>query len=118
MRLIVIWIGCAVALLAVCGCTPSVVLPPEVAGTWQAKESPWRIVISPDGKIPSVIIPMGGVEVKARQTTKVEMKDDNFSTYVPGAFDLEYTPETKELYVSIEMKKLHLIGAPVELATE
>jgi len=51
---------------------------------------------------------MGEVLVKPNQTTKVEMKDGNFSTYEPGKFDLEYTPETRELYVSIEIKKMHI----------
>lgn len=109
MKLTVMWVGCAAVLFGICGCQkPSVVLPPEVAGTWKTKEHPWRIAITPDGKISSVIIPMGTVEVKPNQTTKVEMKDGNFSTYVPGAFDLEYTPETRDLYVSIEMKRMHI----------
>ncbi len=107
-------------LVAAAGCPPAnrptpepagsaIKLPPEVAGTWKAKGSPWKIVLSPDGTVSSAVIPMGQVEVKPNQTTKMEMKDDSISTYEAGDFIVEYTPETRELFVAIEMKKIHIV---------
>ncbi len=84
-------------------------LPPEVAGTWQAQDSPWKIVLSPDGTVSSAVVFMGEVEVKPNQTTKVEMKDGSFSTYKAGNCPVEYNPSTRELFVSIEMEKIHIV---------
>jgi hypothetical protein len=84
-------------------------LPTEVAGTWQAQDSPWKIVISPDGTISSAVVFMGEVEVKPNQTTKVEMKDGSFSTYKAGTCSVEYNPSTRELFVSIELEKIHIV---------
>jgi len=84
-------------------------LPPEIAGTWKARESSWKIVLNPDGTVYSAVIPMGTVEVKPNQVTKVEMKDGQFSTYKAGDCGVEYAPETRELYVCIEMDEIHIV---------
>jgi hypothetical protein len=84
------------------------ILPPDIAGTWKAKDSPWKIVLSPDGTVSSAVIPMGEVEIKPNQTTKAEMKDGSISTFTAGDCFVEYTPQTKELYVCIEMEKIDI----------
>ena len=104
-------------LLSAAGCpTPSrkplvdeSVLPPDIAGTWKAHDSPWKIVLSPDGTVSSAVIPMGVVEVKPNQTTKVEMKDGSYSTYKAGDCVVEYMPNTRELFVSVEMEEIHIV---------
>ena len=83
-------------------------LPPDIAGTWKAQDSPWKIVLSPDRTVSSAVIPMGEVEIKPNQTTKVEMKDGSFSTFKAGDCVVEYTPDTRELFVSVEMEKIHI----------
>jgi len=83
-------------------------LPPDIAGTWKAQDSPWKIVLSPNGTVSSAVIPMGEVEIKPNQTTKVEMKDGSFSTFKAGDCVVEYTPDTRELFVSVEMEKIHI----------
>jgi hypothetical protein len=85
-----------------------VILPPDIAGTWKAKDSPWKIVLSSKGKVSSAVIPMGEVEVKPNQTTKAEMKDGSISTFTAGDCFVEYTPQTRELYVCIEMEKIDI----------
>jgi hypothetical protein len=85
-----------------------VMLPPEVAGVWKAYDSPWKIVLSPDGKVVSAVIPMGEVEVRPNRTTKAEMLDGSISTYKAGNFTVEYTPQTRELFVTVEMKSIHI----------
>jgi hypothetical protein len=84
-------------------------LPPEVAGTWQAQDSPWKIVLSADGTLSSAVIPMGRVEIRPNRTTRVEMKDGSFSTYTAGDCVVDYTPATRELFVSVKMKKIHIV---------
>ena len=113
MRRLAIWVGCAILVWPISSCQrqtgqSKILLPPEVAGTWKAKGSPWKIVITPNGRIDSAIIPMGKVEVKPNRTTKFEMMHGEFSTYKTGRCDLEYTPQTRELFVSIEIKKMHI----------
>ena len=85
------------------------VLPPDIAGTWKAQDSPWKIVLSPDGTVSSAVIPMGVVEVKPNQTTKTEMKDGSYSTFRAGDCVVEYMPTTRELFVSIQMEEIHVV---------
>lgn len=82
--------------------------PQFLAGTWKAEDSPWKIVLSPDGTVASAIIPMAQVEVKPNQTTTVKMKDGSFSTFKAGDCLVEYTPETRELFVSVEIDEFHI----------
>ena len=105
-------------LLVFIGCQPfgknlsgnkSTPLPPDITGTWQADDAPWRITLNPDGTIASAIIPMCEVEVRPNHTTKVEMLDGKFSTFNAGDFIVEYTPDTRQLYVSVEIKHLRVI---------
>ena len=106
-------------LLPNCGCQkpsspPPVVktsLPPDIAGTWKARENVWKIVLSPDGTVSSALIPMGEVEVKPNKTTRAEMEDGQFSTFRAGDCIVEYSPDTRELFVSVEMKKIHVVYA-------
>lgn len=84
-------------------------LPPEVAGTWQARDSAWRIILSRQGNVSSAVIPMGEVEIRPKKTTRVEMKDGSFSTYMAGDCVVNYTAATRELFVSIEMKKIRVV---------
>ena len=83
-------------------------LPPDIVGTWKAQDSPWKIVLSSDGTVSSAVIPMGEVEIKPNQTTKVKMKDGSFSTFKAGDCVVEYTPDTRELFVSVEMEQIHV----------
>ena len=86
-------------------------VPPEIAGTWKARESPWKIVLAQDGTVSSAVIDMGQVEVTPNQTTKVEMKDGSWSTFRAGDCIVEYTPATRELFVSIRMEEIHVVFA-------
>lgn len=88
---------------------PSVMLPSDIAGTWQARANPWKIVLSPDGSVSSAYIDMGGVEVSPNKTTKVEMKDGQFSTYKAGDCIVEYDAVERELYVSVEIEDMHIV---------
>ena len=85
------------------------VLPPDIAGTWKAQDSDWKIVLSPDGTLSSAVIPMGVVEVRPNQTTKTEMKDGSYSTFKTGDCVVEYTPATRELFVSVQMEEIHIV---------
>jgi len=79
-----------------------------LAGVWKAQDSPWKIVLSGDGTVSSAVIPMGEVEIKPNQTTKVEMKDGSFSTFKAGDCFVQFSPATRELFVSIELEKIHV----------
>ena len=84
------------------------VLPPEVAGVWQAQDSPWKIVLAPDGTVASALVPMGEAEVRPNETTKFEMQDGSFSHITAGECFVEYQPEGRQLIVGIELKDIHI----------
>jgi hypothetical protein len=112
----VIFFSLAMFICAAAGCQTSVrqsstgktILPTDIAGTWKAQDSPWKIVLNPEGKVSSAVIPMGEVEIKPNQTTKAEMKDGSISTFTAGDCVVEYTPNKRELYVCIEMEKIDI----------
>jgi len=108
MKRLLVLLGCCTILTVFVGCQGPTALPPDIAGTWKADNSPWEIVLSPDGTVVSAVIPMGQVEVRPNQTTEVEMKDGSISTYKAGDCIVEYTPETRELFVSVEMEEIHI----------
>jgi len=116
MKQLVMLAECAIILLGFGGCqgravksSGTKVIPPDIAGTWKAKNSPWKIVLSPDGTVSSAVIPMGEVELKPNQTMRMEMKDGQFSTFKAGDFDVEYIPAARELFVSIELEDMHIV---------
>ena len=94
-------------LLTVLGCQKTARLT-DIAGTWKARDNPWTIVLSPDGTVSSAVIPMGEVQIKPNQTTTAKMKDGSLSTFKAGDCVVEYTPKTRELFVGIEMKDIHI----------
>ncbi len=108
--LVLAWI-----ILSTCGCPTNqrsankVMLPPDIAGTWKARKGLWKIVLSPDGTVSLAHVDMGNVEVRPNKTTRVEMKDGQFSAYKAGDCIVEYTPATRELYVSVEMEHIHVV---------
>ncbi len=51
---------------------------------------------------------MGEAEIRPNKTTRFEMQDGSFSTYTAGDCVVNYTPATRELFVSIEMKRIHV----------
>jgi len=108
MKQLLVSLGCCIILAGLAGCQGPTVLPPDIAGTWKADNSPWKIVLSPDGTVVSAVIPLGAVEVRPNQTTEVEMKDGEFSTYKAGDCIVEYTPATRELFVSVEVEEIHI----------
>ncbi len=91
-----------------CQSADKVILPPNVTGIWKAQDNPWKIVLSPDGRVASAIIPMGEVEIKPNRTTKAEMKDGSFSTFKAGDCIVEYTAKTRELFICIEMERIDI----------
>ena len=83
-------------------------MPPDVAGTWKAQDSPWKIVLNHNGTVSSAVIPMGDVEIEPNQTNRIEMKDGSLSTFKAGDFIAEYMPKTRELFISIEIEEIHI----------
>lgn len=83
-------------------------LPEHVAGTWQARENDWRIVLDPNGTVASFLVPLGKVSVEPNRTTKVEMKEGSWSTYEGGDCLVKYEPAKRELFVVIEVAKIDI----------
>jgi hypothetical protein len=89
--------------------SPRTPLPPEIAGTWQAQDNPWRVVLSPDGTVSSAVIPMCTIEVRPNQVSRTEMKDGSWSTFKAGDCTVQYSPDTRELFVTVRMDSIHVV---------
>jgi hypothetical protein len=83
--------------------------PAELAGTWQAVDSPWKIVLARNGTVSSALVPLGEVEIRPNKTTKVEMADGSYSIYEAGDSIVEYAPDNRELFITVEIKNIHVI---------
>jgi hypothetical protein len=117
MKQSIILAGCCIILTGLAGCQEQsgklfeggrTVLPPDIAGTWIARGSPWKIVLSPQGKVTSAVIPLGEVEVKPNQTTKVPGPKGEPGFYEAGNFTVDYNPQGRELAVNIKIKQFYL----------
>jgi len=103
--------------LLMCGCPRSVdrgpvvksVLPEDIAGTWKARESAWKIVLDRNGTVSSAVVSMGEVEVRPNKTTEFDMKDGSISRIKGGDCVVDYTAATRNLYVSIEVEEVHIV---------
>lgn len=101
-------------ILLIAGCQPGKVRNNQkidyspIAGTWKAEEGVWQVTISKEGKVVSVIHPLGTVEVKPNKTVYAEMKDGSQSSYTGGDFTLIYDPDRREMEVTIKMEKIHV----------
>ena len=118
MKRLVGLVECAIVLLWISGCQgpqegasgdAKTALPPEVAGTWKARDSRWKIVLSPDGTVSSAVVHMGNVEIRPNQTTRMKMKDGSWSTFKAGDSIVDYTPATRDLFVSVEVEEMHIV---------
>ena len=115
MKQLMEMVGCAVVVLVFACCqgprekqAGRTVLPPDIAGTWKAYDAPWEIVLSPEGTVVSAVIATATVKIRPNQTTEVEMKDGSISSFKAGDCIVEYTPGTRELFVSLEMEDIHI----------
>jgi hypothetical protein len=106
-------------LVCLTGCNgpaSSKAFPPDIAGTWQADGSAWKIVLSKDGKVKSALVSLGEAEVRPNKTTKFEMRTGEISHITAGDCIAEYKPVKRELFVSIELKDIY-IAFPAEALT-
>ena len=83
-------------------------LPADVAGVWRAREGDWAIALDLNATVSWFLFPTGKVNVRPNRTTTVEMKDGQKSTFTGGDCIVDYAPTTRELYVSLEMKNIHI----------
>lgn len=84
------------------------VLPADIAGTWKAEGSPWRIELSPDGTVLSAVIAMGEVEIRPNETTNIEGQHGEPGIFSAGDCSVEYDPANRELMVTIEMERIYM----------
>jgi hypothetical protein len=127
MRCVLSVLYCSLlALVLFCGCESSGLktaapaagadkFPAFLAGTWQAQDSPWKIVLTPDGRVSSAIVSWEE-EVRPNQTTEFEMLDGKISHITAGDCIAEYRPAGRQLFVSIELKDIHIVF-PADLLT-
>lgn len=83
--------------------------PAFLAGTWQADTGAtgvWRFVLTPDGRVSEVVDAWQEV-LHANQTTDFNMTDGP-SYITAGNFYTGYRPSNRELFVTIELKDIHI----------
>lgn len=83
--------------------------PAFLAGTWQVDTGAngvWRFVLTPDGRVSEVVDAWQEV-LHANQTTDFNMPD-GMSHITGGNFYAGYRPSTRELFVTVELKDIHI----------
>lgn len=108
MKQLLVSLGCCIILAGLTGCQSPTALPPDIAGTWRAEDAPWNIVLSPQGKVASAVIPLGGVEVEPGQTTEIYGQKGEPGIFECGDFEVYYDTENHELSVSIKIKHIYI----------
>ncbi len=77
--------------------------PGDIAGRWKADTDGWELVLAPDGRIVSVVISLGRVQVIPGQTTTMPTKTGGEGIFTPGRWTVHYAPSSGELTVRIVM---------------
>jgi hypothetical protein len=83
--------------------------PAFLAGTWQVDTGAngvWRFVLTPDGRV-SEVVDMWQEVLHPNQTTDFNMPDGP-SHITAGNFYVSYRPPKRELFVTIELKDIHI----------
>jgi hypothetical protein len=82
--------------------------PGFVTGTWKGNDWGWEIVLAPDGTVISAVIALGQVRIKPNQTTEVQGRKGEPGIFEAGDCEVEYDIESREMSVSIEMKRVYM----------
>ena len=82
--------------------------PEFLAGRWKSNKDGWQIVFEKDGTISSIVHTLGRVRIKAGQATTVPMKKGGKGVFEPGKWTVNYVPSSRELTVSIALKKAYI----------
>jgi hypothetical protein len=82
--------------------------PTSLAGRWQADRHGWEMVIEPDGRIASVVLSLGKVEVTGGAKTTVPTMGGGQGTFEPGKWTVYYEPAMKQLTVKITMNHVRV----------
>ena len=100
---------CSLFLFGVLGCeSPWPVLGPngrpaleDIAGTWQAEDSPWKIVLTPQGTVESAFMEFGRMEIKPQSTEHLQGWRGEPGVINVGSCPVSFDPKTGELTVEI-----------------
>jgi hypothetical protein len=111
-------VGYVVFLLALAGCRNAdrggrVIVegdgefPQFLVGTWKANGSSWELVFDADGRLASVVIPLGTVRLQPSQKVEVRGRKGEPGLYQAGDFEAYYDPQTRAISAVIEVKRIY-----------
>ena len=83
-------------------------IPESLSGNWKAKEQVWEIKIGPEGRVESVLIPMGEIWIRPNQINTMKMIDGKISTFEAVNFEASYDPDLRELFAKISVPYFHV----------
>jgi hypothetical protein len=82
--------------------------PEFIGGIWKGDAWSWEIVFAPDGTVTSAVIALGQVRIKPNQTTEVQGQKGEPGIFEAGDCEVEYDIESREMSVSIKMKRVYM----------
>ena len=82
--------------------------PASLAGRWVADRHGWQIVFAPDGRITSVVLSLGRVEIVPGTTATIPTRGGGQGIFEPGLWTVQYEPQTEQLTVKIVMNHVHV----------
>lgn len=126
MKRLSILFGCVIVLFAFSGCQQlgrneknavGVIIegggkfPDFLVGRWKAvpeEDIAWEVAFEPNGVISSAVIPLGSVEVRPNQITRVQGRKGEPGIFEAGDFEVYFDPQYRELSVYIKIKRVYV----------
>ena len=75
---------------------------------WKVGENSWEIVLEPDGMISSAVVSPGHVRITPGKPKTILRDNNKKSVYEPGIWTVQYSPQSRELTVEINMDHIQL----------
>jgi hypothetical protein len=82
--------------------------PAALAGRWQADRHGWEMAFEPDGRIASVVLSLGRVEVSPGAKATIPTRGGGQGTFQSGLWTVHYDPATEQLAVKIAMDHIRV----------
>lgn len=83
--------------------------PDYLAGTWVQEGLQGRaFTFTQEGKLESIILGLGQVEIKTGTITRIPLKKNGKGIFVPGKWNASYDPRTRQLGVEINIESFKM----------
>lgn len=118
MKQLLVLAGCCVILSVLAGCQGMAGIaggskfPEFLVGRWDSAKGYWKIVFAADGSISAVGNPITRARLIPNETAVVKLLDGRENTFKLGDCTADYSPDTRELAVFIDVEHVRRVYGP------